>query len=410
MLKKSKLHPIYLNTIFISFFIGLFVTSLLQTISNITQNKNPDLVTDFLPWTAAGTSFRADQLIARPHSSEVLRDVSTLARRSLVAQAVNASALRALGLAEDANRQSGYAAQIMALATRVSRRELGAQLWLINTYARSDNIAATLEHYDTAMRTNYESHKYLFPVLAQAISDERLQTALVPYVTEDAPWLARFVDYIVSTSQHPDALAHILVRAGGLAKTEAHQGQEQALLAVLIAKKQYTEAHYAYQHLPGFNQTILSSAAINTASDYASAGIFGWQTFSGPTVGAAFANDGSGVSANLQAFAAPGERSLVARKLLFLDAGHYDLHVRYSNLSVDRGAAVIWQLLCAQGGVSTVLWQSDQTALMPKSSAMQAFVDVTQRCDAHYLDLTLVGGLDQKTTQLTVQSISFTRH
>ncbi|MDE2041506.1 MAG: hypothetical protein KGJ05_00325, partial [Alphaproteobacteria bacterium] len=129
-----------------------------------------------------------------------------MARASLQVEALNAPALRILGLAAAAGGDQAKATQLMGLAQAVTRRDGATQLWFINQAAQQGDIKAALAHYDKALRVNAAIQPQLFPTLGQALANPAVRTAMVPYIKSPPNWMAAFV---TSTLAQPQSVANI---------------------------------------------------------------------------------------------------------------------------------------------------------------------------------------------------------
>ena len=380
----------------------LATMSALQALFGIAQSKTPENVPYSLPWAGTAQAYLADQLLADQKQKPDMKQIATLAKQSLIAQAVNARAIRILGLVEDAAHHGTQAYALVNLATTLSRRDIGAQLWLINKHAGANDLVAALQHYDIALRTNPDVPKTLFPVLTHALEDPEVERQFVPYVKSDATWVGGFIDYAISQSPHPEVVAHLAIAAGGLPVTDPPRQRELALLSQLVAKNNYQEAYRTFTSLPGMSSKILTTTSFDKGNTAERSGVFGWQVFSTPSIGAAIV----GGTPQLQIFAASGERAMVARKLLFLAPGTYQLQTTYSEGDSARGAIATWQLQCVRGATVTPIWIRDDKAPLSAANKTVSDIPLNGGCDAYYLDMNVAGGPQQSGSQFSVTSVS----
>ena len=92
-----------------------------------------------------------------------------LARRSLMAQALNPAALRTLALTRGATLGKTIDYRLVHLSDAASRRDFGTQVLLIQEAAEKQDVAGVLRAYDTALRTSQSSQQILFPQLVKAM-------------------------------------------------------------------------------------------------------------------------------------------------------------------------------------------------------------------------------------------------
>jgi hypothetical protein len=144
--------------------------ALALAISGATRIKAPAAALSFVPNESVALASRADQIFfANPKAPPL--EVERLAQAALLHQAINPKALRLLGYVAETKGDSVIAEKYVRMAAKLSRREPGAQLWLIEAAARTGNIPQTLVHYDIALRTKPDTQTILYPRLLSAIED-----------------------------------------------------------------------------------------------------------------------------------------------------------------------------------------------------------------------------------------------
>ncbi len=373
----------------------------LQALSAVAEAKMPDAIPSFSPWLGRAQVYRAQQALIMPKAKPDMVAVEHLARQSLVAQSLNPRALWLMGLAADAKHDDAKATALMMRASSASRREIGPQLWLISRAALANDLGGALQHYDIAFRTSPEAQRVLFPGLTQALEAPEVARGFLPYLKSDTPWVGSFIDYAMNQSPHPELLAQLAIASGGFPKSDPPFQREQAVLARLIAKNDYEEAHRVFAALPGMNRAVPASTSFDKQNSAAQAGVFGWQIFSTPSIGAAI----TGAPAQADVFASSGERALVLRKLLFLSPGRYRFQARYGRTEMAGGASASWQLQCVHAGAEKMLWIRDDKAPLAASSALETDVSLAPGCEAYYLDLHVAGGPAQSGSQFSVVAV-----
>jgi hypothetical protein len=131
--------------------------SFIHAVANITWQQNPDMALRFVPDHPLALSRKADELFAEKQDPATLAKVEAMAKQSLRGGALNPVAIRLLGYVADVRGDQKKARELMLLSQKVSRRDFGTQLWLIeDAVARGDKKQA-LYHYDIAMRTTPSS-------------------------------------------------------------------------------------------------------------------------------------------------------------------------------------------------------------------------------------------------------------
>jgi hypothetical protein len=372
--------------------------SFVNSVANITKDANPGAALRFSPNSAAALSAQADILLAKVdiQGPDIL-SASPLMRQSLIGQAINPRALRQLGFVADTKGDTAQARRLMVLSTRASRRDLGAQLWLIEDGVRSGDIASTLLHYDTALRTNGDSAKILFPILSAALVDDTVQAAFAPYVKTNPIWLQSFLGYAIGAGDQPTAIATTISKAGGLPDQTQFDLLKTQLLQQLITKGAFDQAAQYYLSLKRSQRDLLQSTRFEKSSvDQAFAPI-SWQLLSSAGIDAVFEPIGGGSNQQLHVSASSGERAVIVRKLLYMPQGAYQFSQQLKPIRYANGAIAYWLLSCISGTSPRGIWQSNING---------ATLVIPQNCKTQSLELVVAGGADQAGAELIISSVT----
>lgn len=373
--------------------------SLALAISGVTRIKAPQAALSFIPSESTALASQADQLFfASPKDPPPA--VSQLAMNALEKQAINAKALRILGYAADARGDGVQAERFVRMAARLSRREPGAQLWLIEASARNGDVAQTLVHYDIALRTKPDTQTILFPRLLNAIEDREIRAALKPYIRGKNDWAPAFLYFANANSKNLPVLVDLIIETGGLADEESAKRQELGLLDRLVAESYFAEARRLYLQMPGAKPVRLTSAAFDASDRDARFGPMGWQLLEGPDAGGGFTGSGSDQQTRLAIYANSATTRPVASKLLYLKPGKYLFSARLANLDRGDDGFLRWQLRCPAIG-STAAWTIDSI-----NASLRAELLVPANCPVQFLDLIASGGKGQTGLEATIASVS----
>jgi tetratricopeptide (TPR) repeat protein len=370
-------------------------------ISGITRIKAPQVALALMPRESMALASQGDQLFfASPKNPPP--EASQLALRALKEQAINAKALRILGYIADARGESAKAESYVRMAARLSRREPGAQLWLIEASARSGDIAQTIIHYDIALRTKPDTQTILFPRLLAGIEDPKIRTALKPYIRGDNDWAAGFLFFANSNSKNLPALVDLVIETGGIGDAETAQIQELGLLSRLIGDSFFNEARRLYLQLPDAKAARLTNARFETSDRDAQFGRMGWQLIDDPDAGGSFTGKAGEHQTSLAIFANSATTRPVASKLLYLKPGSYLFDARLSNLNRGDGGFLRWQLRCPAIPAAPV-WTIDSI-----NASLRASFSIPANCPVQFLDLIASGGKGQTGLEATVASVAIT--
>jgi hypothetical protein len=316
-------------------------------------------------------------------------DLSAPAQKALRTAPLSSGALRLMGYGADVKGNAKRAERLNLLATKVTRREKGAQFWLMEAAVARNDVKGALARYDVLLTTDYAIRDQLFPQLALALSDPEIRSAFVPYVRKAPSWLMHFVAYSAGESSAPEALSYAIRQAGGLPKTEDARRVETALLAQLLAKQRFPEARAFYATLRGADAKVTISSAFDDANTEARFAPLTWYFEKGANAGSDLV--GKGTSRAMRAYALSGETGVVAQKYLFLAPGTYRF-TSEEQISVNSAnARAFWTVRCFSQKDTPSVMQHDVIRSTQIAVQKASFVVSTQ-CAAQRLELSLSGG------------------
>lgn len=383
---------------------ALAAFSFASAVTHIVRDSNAEAALQFSPRDAVALSVAAESRLAAAKSAALVSaETRALIETSLTQQAVNARALRQLGFVFDVAGKTDKARQLIQLAERVSRREFGAQLWLIEDGIRANDMRSTLRHYDTALRSGYDNGSILYPILTAALDDVEVQAALTPYIRNPPPWFDIFLNLAITQGQNPAALAQTILRAGGLPDGDEFREFERQLLGQLAAKQQYDQAVRFYRSLERVDPRLPTSMQLGgNATDQRFAPI-SWQLQIAPGVGGSFDGVPTAAAQRLAIYAGSGERGTVMNKLLFLSPGRYVVSQELSDVSLNGGASLDWEVRCLRQAGPEMLWRG---TIPPKAGrfALPPFT-VGNDCAAQTVHLVMSGGSLQEGAQAVMSKI-----
>ena len=381
--------------------LAICIFSFANAVANVTRDSNSVAALRFAPSDASALATKTDVLLSKPNIKprDIFANAST-ARASLVGQAINPRALRQLGFVAEAKGDTVRARKLMALSTATSRRDFGAQLWLIENGVRSNNLANTLSHYDVALRTNGLSAPILYPILSAALSDATVRTSFAPYIKSAPVWLDSFLAYAQGPGAQSVAVAKTIVENGGLPATERFRPIATGLIVQLASQGAVDEARRFYITLTGANKTVTTSTRFEKATTDPQFSPVTWQLQNLSGVEAQFEPVGEGSATQLHIFANSGERASVVRKLLYLTPGNYSFSEIRKLLRFDKDAAAYWNIYCIREAQLVPIWRNDINSVN---------LSITPNCPAQMLDLIMAGGSDQNGAEVVIKSVSFVK-
>ena len=405
--QKSRLswYSVYLF-VFLALIGCLTFASTMNAIGNIARRQNPTVALRFVPDEPVALSFKADQLFASSQNSEDLKKVEKLAKQSLIIYPLNATALRLLGWVADVRGEKYKAKNLNLLATKVSRRDFGAQLWLIENAVAAGNKKQALSHYNVALSTTKSSYDVLFPTLIGALADPEVRHELVRYVRQTPEWLSAFLSEAVSASANPANVADVLLFAGPLPSTQAYQALSNRLLSELANKSKFAAFRQYYLSLPNTKLITLQSAAIDKRTVDLVYPAAGWRVTDSAAIGGTFSEDSGNY--RLSAFAGSGQRGTAMQKYLFLDPGNYRFAAKYRIVNGSQDSAIDWSIRCLDATAETNLL-TGWGHLKGGGAALSHDFSISKSCKAQLATLQIAGGSGQTGTDFLVTSVMISR-
>lgn len=387
---------------------ALIFTASVNAVSNITRRKNPDIALAVVSWEPVALTTKAERQFLVSQSPASLAKVERWARHALVQQSLNPAAIRLLGYTADMRRQPREAEKLVRLAAELSRRDFGAQLWLIEAEVRDGRNRAALNHYDMALRSVLDSRLVLFPTLTDALADREIRAAFVPYVRRAPNWMPAFLYDAIATTENPENVSAALITAGKLPDERDYRPIPTALLNRLATKFRFAAFQQYYLTLPGSRRDTLQSASLNSATVNLRHPSAGWQILDTAAVGGSFTEKKANGQFLLNAFAGSGERGVIMHKYLFLKPGSYKLFVEHSATETSPDANVEWTVQClSEEGAPSI-----GTATAPiRQGLFTAHTEfaVQPTCPAQMLLLRASGGSGQSGTEFAVERITLVR-
>lgn len=183
---------------------GLFWLSTAATLDVTTDRGGTGVFT---------TSYGVRGLIARSETNLADRPAVALAdaKTALVRGPVQPVAARNAGLALAQLGQIKQAQRAFAYSERLSRRDFGTQLWLIEDAVRRNDIPQALVHYDRALRTSRAARDQLLPVLVAAADDTQIAEPLARLIRGRAPWVPEFLNRLSGKTANPTTIVPLLL-------------------------------------------------------------------------------------------------------------------------------------------------------------------------------------------------------
>ncbi len=319
-------------------------------------------------------------------------------RQALRADPLNASAIRLLAyVTELLPGGQPRARRLMSLSERASRRDVLAQVWLIEDAVSRGDVRGALDHYDRALLVKPGMAGTLVPILVAATSEPLVRAALVPYLRADRAWTRPFLSVAVSKSEDPVAIADLFRRYGGSKTVPAHAEFETRLLARFVDDGNVAGAR-------SFAMTLGMPAGANKlqfteASTAARFHPLTWTLYDGPDGSAALsAGDALKVSVS------PEKRIVAASRMITPAAALLLLRQRVNFPDSAAAPLVTWQAFCRSASGPERFWTRD-LPISAGGETVQMPLDLPSGCQAIQLDLVLTGGMASSEAEAVVNRV-----
>lgn len=369
-------------------------------VSGITRTRNPRTALIFIPTESSALGSRADQLFfANP--SRPSPQIRGLARRALINQAVNAKALRLLGYIADTQGDKQRAFSLVTTAAKLSRRDAGAQLWLIEFHAQANDNSKTLKHYDALLSTKPETQTMLYPRLSRAIEDQAVRSEMLPFMRRGRSWMESFLSHATANSKDLTGLVSLIVEAKGYTKTESARPMALNLIERLVREKRFLDARRIYFLVSGGKAGRLTDPAFDNDDRGAQFGMMGWQISDYPDAGGGFSGNSAQGKPQLSIFANSATTQIAASRLLYLPPGSYSFSYSISEFALGQGGYIRFQLRCPTTSAPSPVWMFEADVKRSTST-----VDVPSDCPVQYLEILTSGGNGQLGMEATIDTVA----
>lgn len=287
----------------------------------------------------------AQDAFTREMTSEPNSAPADLARRALLADPTATEALTVLGFQAQLRGETAKTDQIFLYSTALSRRELRPRVWAIEEAVERGDIASALRSYDIALRTSNDAATILFPTLVKALSEPRIQAALLPILATDPVWTEDFVAFAANSGTEPEGTIALL-RKGRTIGLEAPDNVRASLVDTLMAQNKPSEAWNYYRTFRSADRRDQSRDP-QFSLDVPVRTIFDWQVGRDPRLSAAILREGD--KGLLDFSVPPSAGGELVSQLQLLPPGTYRIEGRSRGVNQPERSQPYWALTC-QGG------------------------------------------------------------
>lgn len=289
----------------------------------------------------------AQELVGSPASTREDRwRAERLATFALHQDPTAVAAASALGLLRQLGGRTGDARALFAYAQRLSRRDLQTQIWAIEYAVSRGDVANALTHYDIALRTARSAPELLFPILAAAIADPVVRTALVTTLGASPGWGTAFINYVAANGSDPRTAAQLL-RALHRAAVKVPPEAQSAVIDALIVGE-FSEDVWSYYAAIRPGSDPRRSRDPRFAARLQSPTALDWVAVNDGGVASSIEQSDRGGVFDFSA--PPSVGGPLLRQVQVLPAGTYDLAGRSSGINQPAGSRPYWSLTCHRDG------------------------------------------------------------
>lgn len=373
--------------------------SITSSIANVTSKRAPEIALRVAPYSASARAGVAERLL-KPGIAKADRErAEALALGALERTPLSPVGARVLAFLSDIQRDTARSRSQIHVAAALSKRDFPTRLWLIEEAVRRNDAAGALEQYDLALKTSRNARRALYPVLANALSDDSYVVPISQLFARRPEWLGEFS---VVTLQQGGATANLARALEDVPDLNDFgvPNLEQLVVTQLVAEQRFAAAQrFAVARSGG-----ASGRPLLIAPDFSARAIaapFAWDLISQTGLGAERGNSGIEVYANV------AESGPVASQLLTLPAGDYVLRSVGTARATDPDGGAQWTITCARqdGAILAQLNLPRQ-----KMGAVGTRFRVPARsCDGQWLRLTIVPTDSPRGVAGTIRRVDITR-
>lgn len=387
--------------------LAVAIFSILFALGNISPRAQSDAAVSMFP----PNGFALGEYAARKYRALVadrggrLPDtmapqISAAAQRAFLEEPTAYEAVNILALEKDMDGKRDRARQLMLLVQKLIKRNGVSNGWLIKEFGRANDLPAVLAMYDQTLRTESQSAEYLFAVLISAMRDERFVEPISDLLKADPPWASSFWRQLVRQGESLENVANLRRRLAG--KQDVYlKDNDQILLRRLVNADHFTSATQTYEALAngqgGVSTTLIQNGDFKAEALFPP---FDWETFSHGGYGAYIDPE----SQALEVSAIGQSGGVVARQLLRLEQGGYELEVRARSEANSGTNPLKIEMACVESdgkALSTFMSVATKTNIFRHDFALNK-----PNCEVVWLFVIALATADREGYDYSVDSIS----
>lgn len=364
--------------------------------------QDPDIALRLRAWDPVALAVLADSGAANGVIG--LPDNAVL-RRALGGDALNPSLLRLAGLAAEQDGDAASGRHLIQLSDRLSRRDLGTQIWLVQDAVEHGDVPGAIAHYNALLAVHPFVRSQFFPVIAKALRYPEVQSALIPYIHNPAPWVISFLSDVAvhEPMPAPRALVQLLIDSDVLRRDDRFHQIASRVVERLVKEGDFAAAVTLAAHMLDTDHHALTSIAISKESTDRVLRPLTWQLVH--SNGASARHDGSG---QVRVRISPDRQVVALHRVMVLQSGHYRFGLMADFSQRKPVFAAGWDWYCLTGnGERSLMWHGD---LDPSSGRRRYDADIVvpDGCSAVHMQFVVTGDAFSK-GEMSIGDLTMTR-
>ena len=229
---------------------GLFLAVMVFciTASNVYDAKAPGLALKLFPANGFALASKAQSKLKSEISGlgdqfdpKVSKEVGALSLEAFALEPLNVRAVRNLALRVNTQDGSDAAAPVMNQASRLSRRDLVVNLWLMAYLAKKGEVQEGARQLDYALRVRRNIQQPILESVVRGLPLKENEELIVDLLSENPPWATTFLQVGREQSDRAREVARVVQRAR-ISNELLPRGFETDILRNLVAAKAFREA------------------------------------------------------------------------------------------------------------------------------------------------------------------------
>ncbi|GMN02420.1 hypothetical protein [Erythrobacter sp. MTPC3] len=329
----------HIGRLAISGAIGLMVSAAVgvHALSALSTKSAPETATALFPLNGEAYEVAAFKAFTDAASrGQSLKQAAQGARElSLSALKRDPASVKSHALLALADGDAGPQEDVLTLASRLNRRDLTLQGLVLESHLAANEVDRSISSLDEILRVHPTYHSEFFPILGEALLDDRTVPTFSALLDGTSPWHEFFFTaYAVKQQPLLPNLAQLRLRRD-LVDAEF----DRTLIAGLIKIGEVETAAEVFAVVGGSNGTGPVTGALSWSAEFPP---FDWQFTNESDFRAQESRDG----ARLELFARPGQGGIIAQRILPVPAAPFAIELTQTAETASRADAVRIELRC----------------------------------------------------------------